>query len=433
MKREAYSISVKELAELGPDKVPDELLSAKHLIYNSPAALAFNSPGAEGYGVKRAALCIPGSVMLLIGPDCCGRNTSFLNDPEGYGSRFFYYSMDETDIVTGRHLKQIPQAVSEILDTLPERPSVVILCVTCVDALLGTDLERVCRKAAEACQIPVVPCYMYALTREGRKPPMVDVRCTIYSLLEKQERDSRTVNILGYFAPLRPTSELYEILHQLGLRQINEVSRCRTFEEYKAMSRANFNLLLYPDVRLAARNMEEKLGIPSIELTRLYQVDKIHNQYLALAKVLGGTVDDRQWLEETRSLVQQTRSRFAGIRVAIGETVNGSPFELALALTRFGFRVVSLFATPTEDQYPWLHALAALSPDTRVYSNLSPTMLYYRNEEQPVDVTLGRDAAYYYPDSAHVHWNEDVQPFGYDGVLALLRALTDALERRPEP
>ncbi len=433
MKREAYSISVKELAELGPDKVPNELVSAKHLIYNSPAALAFNSPGAEGFGVKRAALCIPGSVMLLIGPDCCGRNTSFLNAPEGYGNRFFYYSMDETDIVTGRHLTLIPQAVSEILACLPERPSVVILCVTCVDALLGTDMDRVCRKAAEACHIPVVPCYMYALTREGRKPPMVDVRCTIYSLLEKQERDSRTVNILGYFAPLRPTSELYDILRQLGLRHINEVSRCQSFAEYKAMSRANFNLLLYPDVRLAAQAMEEKLGIPSIELTRLYQVDKIHNQYLALAQVLGGTIDDGKWLAETRSLVRRTRERYAGTRIAIGETVNGSPFELALALTRFGFRVVSLFATPTADQYAWLDGLAALSPDTRVYSNLSPTMLYYRNEDQAVDVTLGRDAAYYYPDSAHVHWNEDLQPFGYDGVMTLLQALADALERRSRP
>ena len=37
-----------------------------------------------------------------------------------------------------------------------------------VDALLGTDMERVCRKAEEAAGLPVKPCYMYALTREGR-------------------------------------------------------------------------------------------------------------------------------------------------------------------------------------------------------------------------------------------------------------------------
>ena len=61
-----------------------------------------------------------------------------------------------------------------------------MICGTCVDALLGTDWERVCRKAEEKAGLPVRPCYMYALTREGRKPPMVLVRKAIYSLLEKR-------------------------------------------------------------------------------------------------------------------------------------------------------------------------------------------------------------------------------------------------------
>lgn len=430
--KRAYAVSVRELARRGREDIPAELSTSTQLIYNSPAALAFNSPGAQGFGVKRAGLSIPGSIMILIGPDCCGRNTTILSEQGGYADRFFYYRMDETDIVTGRHLKKIPQAVAEVLDCLKEKPSVVMLCVTCVDALLGTDMERVCRKAAEACQLPVVPCYMYALTREGRKPPMVDVRRAIYSLLQKQPRQSRTVNLLGYFAPLRDSSELYDVLHQLGLRKINEISRCRTFAEYKAMSQANFNLLLYPDVRLAAREMEERLGIPSIEMARLYQVDKIHNQYQALARALGGSVDDSRWHEETRQLVQQIRRTYGGTTVAIGEMVNGSPFEMALALTRFGFAVQEIFAIPDAAQYAWIEALAQMSPETRVYSNLSPTMLYYDGSTCPVAVTLGRDAAYYHPDSAHVYWNEDIQPFGYDGVRALLQAFAGALERRTQ-
>ena len=42
--------------------------------------------------------------------------------------------MDETDIVTGRHLKKVPQAVEEIYDCLETKPSVVMICLTCVDA-----------------------------------------------------------------------------------------------------------------------------------------------------------------------------------------------------------------------------------------------------------------------------------------------------------
>ena len=104
--KKPYSITISQLAELGREHIPAELISSTHLIYNSPAALAFNSPGAQGFGVKRAGLAIPGSVMLLVGPGCCGRNTTILSEMGGYSDRFFFYIMDETDIVTGRHLRK---------------------------------------------------------------------------------------------------------------------------------------------------------------------------------------------------------------------------------------------------------------------------------------------------------------------------------------
>ena len=116
--RKPYAITVQDLVERGRDDIPAELITSTHLIYNSPAALAFNSPGAQGFGVKRAGLSIPGSVMLLVGPGCCGRNTTILSELGGYSDRFFFYIMDETDIVTGRHLKKIPQAVCEVVDSL---------------------------------------------------------------------------------------------------------------------------------------------------------------------------------------------------------------------------------------------------------------------------------------------------------------------------
>lgn len=430
MENKPYAITVRNLVKLGRQEIPPELISSTHLIYNSPAALAFNSPGAQGFGVKRAGLAIPGSVMLLVGPDCCGRNTTILSEMGGYSDRFFFYIMDETDIVTGRHLKKIPQAVEEVVKSLPQEPTVVMICMTCVDALLGTDMERVCRKASQQAGLPVVPCYMYALTREGRKPPMVDVRRAVYSLLEPQTRHRRTVNLLGYFAPLREQCEFYDILHQLGVQHIQELSRCRTFAEYTALSQANFNIILHPEARLAAQTMEKRLHIPSIELTRLYQVDKIHSQYTAFARVLEKELDDDVWREPARDCVHRIKKSCQGATVAIGEMQNGNAFEMALALSRYGFHITELYANVSPDDFVYLNQLAVLSPDTQVYSNLSPSMLYYEGNEHPVDLTIGKDAAYYHPRSAHVFWNEEVQPFGYDGVTALLHQIREALEGR---
>ena len=428
--KKPYSITISQLVELGREHIPAELISSTHLIYNSPAALAFNSPGAQGFGVKRAGLAIPGSVMLLVGPGCCGRNTTILSEMGGYSDRFFFYIMDETDIVTGRHLRNIPQAVEEIVDSLPAAPSVVMICMTCADALLGTDMERVCRKAEAKVGLPVVPCYMYALTREGRKPPMVDVRRAVYSLLKKQKRQKRTVNLLGYFAPLQDDCELYDVLRQLGITTINELSRCQTFAEYQGMAQANFNVILNPEARLAAQHMEKNLGIPSIELTRLYQVGQIHRQYQALGQVLQTTVDDSRWYEAAKETVAYIKTQYSGMTVAIGEMQNGNAFEMALALTRYGFCVRELYANLTGDDFVYLRHLQELSPDTRVYSNLSPSMLYYDGSKHTVDVTIGKDAAYYHADSAHVFWDEEIQPFGYAGVQALLQKLDAALKGR---
>ncbi|MCF0140968.1 MAG: oxidoreductase, partial [Mogibacterium sp.] len=199
--KKAYNIKAKELAELGINGVPDELQSSKHLIYSSPATLSFNSPGAQGFGVKRAGLAVPGSVMLLVAPACCGRNTTMLAELGQYADRFYYLLQDETDIVTGRHLNRISEAVKEVVDSHKPKPSCVMICITCVDALLGTDMERVCRKASDFAGVPVLPCYMYALEREGRVPPMTAVRKTVYELLEKRAKKSTTVNILGQIAP----------------------------------------------------------------------------------------------------------------------------------------------------------------------------------------------------------------------------------------
>ena len=160
MKKEAYFATAKELERLGPEAIPPQMISGKHLIYSSPATLAFNSPGAEGFGVKSDGLAIPDSIMLIVAPRCCGRNTSMISSMPQYEDRFFYLTMDETDIVTGRHLKKVPKAVQEICDSLAKKPSVVMICITCVDALLGTDMERICRKSEEKTGLPVRPCYM---------------------------------------------------------------------------------------------------------------------------------------------------------------------------------------------------------------------------------------------------------------------------------
>lgn len=430
--KKAYFCTAEELEQRGKDNLPKQFQSGEHLIYSSPATLAFNSPGAEGFGVKRAGLAVPGSIMLIVAPGCCGRNTSMISSMKEYNNRFFYLCMDETDIVTGRHLKKIPKAVASICESLEKKPSVVIICITCVDALLGTDMERVCRKAEEKAGLPVRPCYMYALTREGRKPPMVHVRQSLYSLLEPGHKKGNVVNLLGYFSPLVDDCELYTLLQEAGVKTIHEISRCEDFEEYKKMSEANFNLVLHPEARFAAEDFHDRLKIPFIELRRLYQIDKIGSQYQAFGAALGIEFHAEEQKKQAQEAIESFRKVCPEPVFAVGECANADPFELSLALVKYGFKVAEIYGTITGENFIYIRQLKKLSPQTKIFSNMEPTMLYYDSAESGVTLTIGKDACYYHPNTKGIHWNEERQPFGYVGVRRLFEALELAVTEQAE-
>ena len=430
--KKAYFCTAEELEQRGKDNLPKQFQSGEHLIYSSPATLAFNSPGAEGFGVKRAGLAVPGSIMLIVAPGCCGRNTSMISSMKEYNNRFFYLCMDETDIVTGRHLKKIPKAVASICESLEKKPSVVMICITCVDALLGTDMERVCRKAEEKAGLPVRPCYMYALTREGRKPPMVHVRQSLYSLLEPGHKKGNVVNLLGYFSPLVDDCELYTLLQEAGVKTIHEISRCEDFEEYKKMSEANFNLVLHPEARFAAEDFHDRLKIPFIELRRLYQIDKIGSQYQAFGAALGIEFHAEEQKKQAQEAIESFRKVCPDPVFAVGECANADPFELSLALVKYGFKVAEIYGTITGENFIYIRQLKKLSPQTKIFSNMEPTMLYYDPAESGVTLTIGKDACYYHPNTKGIYWNEERQPFGYAGVRRLFEALELAVTEQAE-
>lgn len=430
--KKAYFCTAEELEQRGKDNLPKQFQSGEHLIYSSPATLAFNSPGAEGFGVKRAGLAVPGSIMLIVAPGCCGRNTSMISSMKEYNNRFFYLCMDETDIVTGRHLKKIPKAVASICESLEKKPSVVMICITCVDALLGTDMERVCRKAEEKAGFPVRPCYMYALTREGRKPPMVHVRQSLYSLLEPGHKKGNVVNLLGYFSPLVDDCELYTLLQEAGVKTIHEISRCEDFEEYKKMSEANFNLVLHPEARFAAEDFHDRLKIPFIELRRLYQIDKIGSQYQAFGAALGIEFHAEEQKKQAQEAIESFRKVCPDPVFAVGECANADPFELSLALVKYGFKVAEIYGTITGENFIYIRQLKKLSPQTKIFSNMEPTMLYYDPTESGVTLTIGKDACYYHPNTKGIHWNEERQPFGYAGVRRLFEAFELAVTEQAE-
>jgi len=112
--------------------------------------------------------------------------------------------------------------------------------------------------------------------------------------------------------------------------------------------------------------------------------------------------------------------------LGVGSGCNASAPELALALLRLGLRVEELYLTGGEVEPFYLKKIAELAPATRIFSNLSLSMLYYREEESAVTLAIGRDAAYYHPHAAHVLPSFE-EPFGYQAVEELFTRMREAL------
>ena len=185
--------------------------------------------------------------------------------------------------------------------------------------------------------------------------------------------------------------------------------------------------MLNPEARAAAQDIQDRLGIPFIELLRLYRIDKIHNQYKLLGQALGAELKDEEYFENARKTIDFFKEKYGHLTFSVGEIQNGDSIEMALMLAEEGFTVKEIFATVGELNFRFLKRLAEISPDTKVYSNLSPTMMHYSNES--LNICIGSDAMYYHPGTPGVEWCDEKQPFGYDGVIKLFEELDKSLSK----
>ena len=88
-------------------------------------------------------------------------------------------------------------------------------------------------------------------------------------------------------------------------------------------------------------------------------------------------------------------------------------------------QVPEIYGTLSGENFVYVKQLAQISPETKVFSNLEPTMLYYDGSQSGVSLTIGKDAGYYHKECPNVLWNEERQPYGYAGVRRLFESLAE--------
>lgn len=404
----------------------DSLLRNKRL---SSHCLQYTSPSHGGWGIVRVGMLVPESVMLFIAPPACGRHGAIAGIQLGFKHRLFYLYLNEVDLVTGGHLKLVYQAVAEIFQSAKPKPRALIICISCVDYLLGSDFDAIVKELEAEYDIPVRLSYMNPIAMDGNAPPPLNMQKTIYSFLSKPLQKSQSINIIGNFVPVMQDSELYELLGRAGFGPLLHIGQCRTWDDFQEMSGSAYNLLIRPEGRLAANDLQAKLGTPFCYLPVAYSLETITKHYRMLEAFLGKTLDAEWYKQEALYTIAKAKAKLGPLQLAVSSSANAMPFELSRALTEFGFRVKYLFCdeimAADEEHLEWMEQH---SPDTRVLTNIHPGMPVFRRERPRVDLAIGLVAGYYC-DAKTVPLTLDVQPYGYRGVSYLLKQMMEAYEK----
>ncbi|MDR1765450.1 MAG: nitrogenase component 1 [Lachnospiraceae bacterium] len=389
--------------------------------------LTYTAPSHGDWGLVRIASLLPESHMIFFCPSACGRHGALGAVAQGFKDRVAYCFLDREDIIGGID-DVVRDGVSQLLAQLPKRPRVVLLYVSCLDDLIGTDLDALAHELAmEYPDVLFRVGHMNPISLDGPTPPPVSTQDMMYGLLGPLPKD-RGVNFIGNFVPLDERGELHRFLRGCGVTDIRHISMYATFDGFLEMARSSYNFVMMPAARLAASHLEERLGTPFMSLAATYDVGEISEQYRGIADFLGarptyGLSADAAKAEEK---IRQARAFLGGRPVSVSGGAVLKPFALARALLRYGFCVESVV---TDEVLPFDEGAVeeVLGAGVALIEPTHTNVIKFAHRS-PDALAIGFDAAYITGSRHIVNLSNDHTVFGYHGVGKLMDMMAQAGE-----
>ncbi len=387
-------------------------------------------PNLAGWGVIETSLLLPESLCIMVGPSACLRHSAFMAHARGFGDRFYMLCLTEVDMTLGKHLEKIEQGVRDILATRTEKA--VFLIVGCPDYILGTDFTGVIERLEAATGRRIILGAMAPITIGLKESPFTSAYTSFYEFLKHAPRhsDPDAVNLLGTFVPLGPDGELYAVLQASGVSRITQIPLCADLEEFSRLASAGRSLVLHPLANGLAGRMAKEMGIPSLFVPTAYGFGTIADQYRQIGETLGRTLDTTEAEAVARQTAAPLFEALRGKTLAIGCSINGSPYELALAFVEAGLAVDSIFGRGTFKPYEWtlIEHLRERAPHIRVYNVSHPNLCGETAAFDHVDVAYGVDAGMFCAKAVNVPLSRyQEQHYGYENAVWMLTETRDAL------
>ncbi len=403
---------------------------------NSPfeTTLHYSSPAHGGWGVVRMGHLLPESYQLFVSPAACGRHGAIGAYMQGRKQRVSYLYLEEDDIVSGGYEELIADAAIELLEHLEHAgklPKVLMIFVSCIDDLLGTDHEAIVQTLSEKRpDVRFTFCHMNPISMDTNVPPPVNIQNKIYSTLDPVQEKDAGINLLGNLVPLRKTCEFFDLAAQMGAGPVRHVTDYQTFAQFQEMAKSQRNLVITPAGKYSAEQMQKKHGIPYTMALVSYDPEEVTRTYQGIAKALGVPCPDTSAYEEAcHKAMEETAKLLQGMPVVLDSEAAVRPFDFARGLLKHGFQVkrvlVQKVIPSDREAYAWVQQYA---PDLSVQQPQHHKAVRFE-DRLPDCLAVGYNSGYL-TGSQHVVAADGQQGlFGYQGILDMMQMLREAASR----
>jgi nitrogenase molybdenum-cofactor synthesis protein NifE len=421
------------------------------------------SPGAAAGGcafdgAKIALQPIADVAHLVHGPIACEGNSWDNRNSASSGSTLyrtgFTTDINELDVIYGGE-KRLFKSVREIIEKYD--PPAVFVYQTCVTALIGDDIEAVCKKASEKFGKPVVPVNAPGFVGPKNLGNKLGAEALLDYVIGTEEPDYVTpcdINIIGEYNLSGELWQVRPLLDALGIRVLSCISGDGRYKEVAQSHRARAAMMVCSKSMInVARKMEERYGIPYFEGS-FYGIGDMSDTLRQITRLLvergapGDLVDRTEALiaiEEKRAWarIAAYRQRLEGRKVLL-ITGGVKSWSVVAALQEAGLEVVgtSVKKSTKEDKD---RIKEIMGDDAHMIDDMTPREMYAMLKEAHADIMLSGGRSQFVALKAKMPWLDINQErhhayAGYEGMVDLVREIDKALSnpvweqvRRPAP
>ncbi len=283
---------------------------------------------------------IKDAYMLVVGTAECtyyNKNISIQEEKALKQNKVWSYSMNSNEVVFGCR-DGVYEAIKIIKASVD--PKVIFLVSACVPEMIGEDFESIVDEASLELDLKVIYINGAHFKCYSAMPAEKNTVLALCDLMEKQDIEEKSVNIIGSKYSLIKNSELIKLLES---KEIN-INTCIPFDlsldKLKIASKAKLNIVTDLTYVPIAKRMHEEYGTQYIIFNYSLEFESIKKTYLEIGEVL-----DIDISEEVQKLYEQAienyetyKSEFKGKSFGTGYLGIDS-FGLNHILTSLGMKL----------------------------------------------------------------------------------------------